>query len=182
MTGWKRVLRAVVALGLAVVFYFTVPVQVDEDLALRAAISGLIFLLLTAGVVWQVMAHIEHPDRQPDGLLLILVLAILAFALAFYRLAIDSPGQIVGLETRLDSLYFTMTTLLTVGYGDIHAEGQVARGLVLVQMVFNVAVIATAFSTLSTVVRSNTLRRVEQRRASAGNAAQPGRRRQRKPR
>ncbi len=42
-----------------------------------------------------------------------------------------------------------MTTLLTIGYGDIHAAGQAARALVLVQMVFNVAILATASTTLT---------------------------------
>ena len=42
-----------------------------------------------------------------------------------------------------------MTTLLTIGFGDIHAAGQAARALVLVQMVFNVVIIATAATTIN---------------------------------
>nr|WP_246391165.1 potassium channel family protein [Nocardioides soli] len=98
-----------------------------------------------------------------------MVIAVLAFALAFYRLATSYPGEIVGLETRLDSLYFTMTTLLTVGYGDIHAQGQVARGLVLVAMVFNVLVIATAVSTVTARIRKKAEERAEARRADVGS-------------
>lgn len=174
MTGWKRALRLAVAVALALVLYFAVPVQTGDDgLIGRALVSLLSLGLLTAGVVWQILVHVEDPDRKLDGLLFALVVAVLAFALAFYRLAVAYPGQIVGLQSRVDALYFTMTTLLTVGYGDIHAAGQGARVLVMVAMVFNVAVIATAVTTISSRVRQRAEQRVADRQ---------GRRTQRKPR
>lgn len=182
MTGWRRLLRGVVAIALALVVYFVVPVQGGDDLAVRALVTILSLGLLTALVIWQVLLHVEDQSRSVDGLLLALVVAVLAFALSFYRLEIADPGQIPGLETRLDSLYFTMTTLLTVGFGDIHAAGQAARALVLVAMVFNVAVIATAATTISSRVRLHAEQRAEARRA-AGESGEPQRRRmQRKPR
>ena len=174
MTGWRRALRLLVLMGLALVVYFLVPVQAsEEDLAVRAVTSLLALCLLTAGVVWQILLHIEQPERKIDGLLFAMVVAVLAFALAFFRLEVAYPGQIVGLDTRVDALYFTMTTLLTVGYGDIHAQGQGARVLVMVAMVFNVAVIATAVTTISSRFRQRAEERATERQ---------GRRTQRKPR
>lgn len=182
MTGWKRVLRGVSGIGLALVVYFVVPVQGGEDVAVRALVTIVSLALLTAGVIWQVMVHVEDQSRGIDGLLFALVVAILAFALSFYRLEVTDPGQIPGIETRLDSLYFTMTTLLTVGYGDIHAAGQVARGLVLVAMVFNVAVIATAATTISGRVRLHAEQRAEARRAALESGTAQPRRTHRNPR
>ena len=52
------------------------------------------------------------------------------------------PGEFDGLLTRIDALYFVVTTLVTVGYGDIHPVGQLARALVSVQMVLKVGVLA----------------------------------------
>jgi hypothetical protein len=157
----------VLAVGLALVLYFVVPVQMhDDNLTTRIVVSLVSLGLLTAGVIWQVMLHVEDPSRQVDGLLFALVIAVLAFALGFYRLDLASPDEIVGLNTRLDALYFTMTTLLTIGFGDIHAQGQVARGLVLVAMVFNVAVIATAVSTISSRLRQHAEALAEARRAA----------------
>ena len=184
MTIWKRVLRLVGLTGLALVVYFVAPVGAkDESVGVRLLVSLLALALLTAGVIWQVVLHVEEPSRQVDGLLFALVVAVLAFALAFYRLEVGYPGQIPGIETRVDSLYFTMTTLLTIGYGDIHAVGQTARVLVLIAMVFNVAVIATAVTTLSNRVRMHAEERADARRAAreAGTTGQ-GRRTQRKPR
>ncbi|WP_275745431.1 potassium channel family protein [Nocardioides sp. YIM 152315] len=171
MAGWKRAVRGVVLGGLALGAYFVAPVgSGGEDLVVRAALTVLVIGLLAAGVVWQVVLQVEDPDRRVDGLALALVVAVLAFALAFYRLAIDQPDQLPGLETRLDGIYFTMSTLLTIGYGDVHAAGQVARGLVLVQMVFNVVVLAMGATTLTNRVRTRAEERARARRAAADSA------------
>ncbi|MFE9654900.1 ion channel [Micromonospora sp. NPDC006431] len=36
--------------------------------------------------------------------------------------------------------------MTTIGYGDVHAQGQVARVVVCVQMLFSIGVIATGVS------------------------------------
>jgi hypothetical protein len=45
---------------------------------------------------------------------------------------------------RTGALYFTMTTLATVGFGDIYARTDASRIVVMIQMVFNVAVIGAS--------------------------------------
>ena len=60
-----------------------------------------------------------------------------------------SPAEISGLDTRIDALYFTLTTMTTTGYGDIHATGQLARVLVSVVFVFNIVFIGMLGSQLS---------------------------------
>jgi voltage-gated potassium channel len=71
------------------------------------------------------------------------------FALADYTIAVSDSGQFVDLQTKTDGLCFTLATLTTVGYGDVHAIGQVARAVVAVQLVFNVVIIATGASVLA---------------------------------
>ncbi|MEP9362929.1 potassium channel family protein [Nocardioides sp. CN2-186] len=166
MTGWRRAARDIVLLALLIAAYFVVPVQYSSDGLRSGVVSMLLIAAAGAVLIWQVLLLVDDPDRQVEGLLFALVVGVLTFALAFYRLEIEDPDQIAGLTTRLDSLYFTMTTLLTIGFGDIHAEGQIARAVVLLQMVFNVAVIATGASTLTSRVRSNAQRRAEVRRGS----------------
>jgi hypothetical protein len=53
-----------------------------------------------------------------------------------------------GISTRTDALYFTVATLTTVGYGDVHAQGQIARSLVTLQLLFDVVFVGAAVSTL----------------------------------
>ena len=63
-------------------------------------------------------------------------------SLTFFLLNQTYPDQISGLGAGTDALYFTLSTMTTVGFGDIHAEGQFARALVCVLLVFNVVVVA----------------------------------------
>jgi voltage-gated potassium channel len=76
-------------------------------------------------------------------LAMLFVLLVMSFSLAFFLLETISPGQIQELETRTDALYFSLSTMATVGYGDVHAEGQVARAMVCGLIVFNVVVVAS---------------------------------------
>jgi hypothetical protein len=69
VTGWKRALRAVVMLTLALIAYFVVPVEIKgEDLLVRVVVSFITLGLLTAGIVWQILLHVDDPNRQIDGL------------------------------------------------------------------------------------------------------------------
>jgi hypothetical protein len=72
-------------------------------------------------------------------------LVIGLFAALHYVIAHLSPSSYTQPMTRLDALYFTVTTFATDGYGDLSAESQTARLASLVQMVrglFLVGVIA----------------------------------------
>jgi hypothetical protein len=76
----------------------------------------------------------------------------MSFSLAFFILNLVEPDQIADLSTKTDALYFTLSTMATVGYGDVHAEGQLARALVSGLIVFNVVVVAS-------LVRAHTIKR-----------------------
>ena len=147
-----------VSCALLVVAYFTVPLHPDiERNELVARVIGfMVVLTVLAGLVFrQITLHIDRGhEHRVDGLVLSVLTLVLGFAVAFYLLDREVPEQFSGLETRTDALYFTMSTLTTVGYGDVLAVGQAARALVLVQMLFNVVVIATAASVLGARLRA----------------------------
>jgi voltage-gated potassium channel len=69
-----------------------------------------------------------------------------AFALADYLVAVSGRDQFAELTTKTDAMYFALATLATVGYGDVHPTGQLARALVSLQMAFNLVVLATGAS------------------------------------
>ncbi|WP_051366836.1 potassium channel family protein [Hamadaea tsunoensis] len=136
---------------LLVVAYFVVPVDLSGGpIALVA--RGLITCVGVALAAWltlrQIGRQLDGGDAPLLGLLLAIISSVLVFALADFVVATTEPGEFAELNTRIDGLYYALTTLATVGYGDVHAQGQFARGLMCVQLVFNVAIIATAASVL----------------------------------
>ncbi|WP_306366741.1 potassium channel family protein [Nocardiopsis sp. CC223A] len=94
------------------------------------------------------------PLRPP---ILLAACGIALFALADHGVALTRPGEFTGLETRTDALYFALSTLATIGYGDIHAQGQWARALLIAQMLFNAGVIAAAVRLVAVRLRAREL-------------------------
>lgn len=166
MQEWRRWVRMSVVLAVVLVFYFTVPVsfEIATNEIVQILVSMVALALLGLLVLVEVRHQLLDDDRRIDGLVLALMIAVLGFALGFYVLEHRNPGEIAELSTRVDALYFTMSTLLTVGYGDVHAVGQTARVLVLIQMIFNVVILATAASTINRRVRTQAQKRAEARR------------------
>jgi hypothetical protein len=149
----RPVARVAFASALVLVVYYIVPVEPGVH-GWRLAARIVASLLCAVGAAWLVIRQVRRQlapgaDEPPlAGLAIALVAGVAAFALADYVLAFSKPGQFDGLQTRTDALYFALATLLTVGYGDVHAQGQGARILVSVQMIFNIAVLATGASFL----------------------------------
>jgi voltage-gated potassium channel len=150
----RPIVRVLVASALLLAVYYLVPVEQGvQGWRLVGRVLASMVGVVAAG--WLAIRQVGRqlnaaPEDDPPlaGLAIALVLGVTAFALADYVLAISEPDQFVSLRTRTDALYFALATLLTVGYGDVHAESQAARLLVSAQMLFNIAVLATGASLL----------------------------------
>jgi voltage-gated potassium channel len=140
-----------------VVIFYAVPVNTEDSTA-RAALSVLITLVGITLLAWAILEQLREQVRSKSEdirtLVMLLVLVALMFALGFYVLEEHSPRQLSGVSTRTDALYFTMSTLTTVGYGDVHADGQLARGLVILQLVFNAVFVGAIVSTVVGTLRA----------------------------
>jgi voltage-gated potassium channel len=134
-------------------FYFLVPVHPGE-LDAGVPLVRTAFLLAALGVIALALVlqvrRALRPGRLPVERLALLLgvvnLVVVFFALIYYGNAEDFSG----LETRLDALYFTVSTLCTVGYGDIIPIGPGARAVVTLQMVFDLVIVTTAISFIAT--------------------------------
>jgi len=124
--------------------YFVMPVDRDSG-PLGVLLGALLAIAGLAAVTWAIIDEVRRSEKRlrPIHLLLALELVVVIFAVAYYWLSVHTPAQFVGLETRLDALYFSLTTVATVGYGDVSASGQLARVLVSFQLVFNLIFVAT---------------------------------------
>jgi hypothetical protein len=139
-----------------IVLYFVIPLHANDSLPLWVGIGLTVFSLaaIVVGIKNQLLRQLNEPEAPLGGLLAGVVAGIVLFSLADYSTAVYLPGEFSGLHTRLDALYFALATLFTIGYGDVAAQGQFARGLLCVQMLFDVLVLATAGSVLSQQVRT----------------------------
>lgn len=68
--------------------------------------------------------------------------AILFAALFRYQSVWNSAAFDRPIETTLDSFYFSVVTLATVGYGDIHPVGSVAKILVIIEVLLGILLLA----------------------------------------
>ncbi|MEU8513326.1 potassium channel family protein [Kitasatospora sp. NPDC048722] len=153
------------AFTLLMVGYFTLPLEWFGDR--RPVVSWGTFVIALAGLTWLLLAKIAgvmrgNAKRPVPWLIFLIVLTMTIFAAAYYVLGSHKP-EFAGLETRLDSLYFTIVTMATVGYGDITATGQAARLVVILQIAYNFVFLAAAAGTLSRAVRSNVENRIRRK-------------------
>lgn len=152
--GWSARVRTLIAVGLIALLYFLIPVEPGESgarLVWRSAATVLGVLIVAWLVFGQVRRQISagpESDASPVQLAVALVAGIFIFALADYVIAVSSPGQFTGLGTKIDGLYFALTTVTTIGYGDVHAHGQFARTAVCLQMLYSIGVLASGASLL----------------------------------
>ena len=94
-------------------------------------------------------------ERRITIIAAMVIETVALFAVTYLEVS-QVPDQITGMHTVLDAVYFTMTTLLTIGFGDIAAQGQLARALVLTQMLFTILVLSSSVRLLSSLIRSAT--------------------------
>src|SRR3954469_288890 len=145
--------RRLVALGLLrasattiilIAAYYLLPL--DRLAGASLAVSLAIGLIALTGIAaYQVRAIIRHPHsavRAIEALAITVPLFLLLFAATYFMMAqVNTDSFSVDSLTRTDSLYFTITVFATVGFGDISATSQVARVVVMAQMILDLLVL-----------------------------------------
>jgi voltage-gated potassium channel len=126
--------------------YFAIPIRPGQSAA--RVVAGVAVTLVAIAVVGLVLFQEDRRRHAGSGrltvvrLVLLLEVVMALFSLTYYHLAVDTTGELVGIHTRIDALYFTTTIMTTVGFGDIHPVGQLSRALVAAHMAFDIAFIA----------------------------------------
>jgi voltage-gated potassium channel len=151
------VLVALVVLGTVGYYLVPVPGQMRESSwAILFGCSVAALGTLIALAIWRLLRAGENVRIR--ALVLLLVLTVLFFAWADDSVA-RLPGQFDDLHTKTDALYFTISTIATVGFGDVHAAGQLARAAVTVQIVFNLVFLGAAIAMITGFIRERARRR-----------------------
>jgi voltage-gated potassium channel len=155
----------------ATVVFFLLPVPGRMRESSWAVLFGVGLLVLALLIVLRVRTLLRATEGvRARGLIMLLSCAVLYFAYADVTLA-AIPGQFADLHTKIDAVYFCLSTLATVGFGDVHAAGQLARAAVTVQMLFNLVFLGTAVTVISGILRQRV--QASRRQLQSGNAGPP---------
>lgn len=126
-----------------VVGYFVVPLT--SQFATLRGLGLLAGLAAIAGLLaWQIKQIIRSPmpGAQAVAALVITVpVFLILFATSYYLMSDADANNFSEPLTRLDSLYFTITTFATVGFGDITAASQAARAVATIQIVLGLVLV-----------------------------------------
>jgi len=135
--------------------YALVPLGAEQgQLAwLPVVIAG---LALFVWVFIRQLGKIEKADfpvlRAVEALVLVLALFLTLFAAVAVAVEQATEGSFNEPLTRIDGFYYAVTTLATVGYGDIHPVSQPARVFGIVQMLGNLMLLGVAVRLLGRAV------------------------------
>ena len=122
-------LRSLASTVVLVALYYLLPLNylANAPLAVILVVGLLVLLAVAAWQLRQVIDARYPAVRASEALATTVPLFLLLFASVYFVMARTSPGNFSTHSlTRTDSLYFTVTTFSTVGYGDITATSQAA--------------------------------------------------------
>jgi hypothetical protein len=160
----RAVVRNLVITALLVGAYVLAPVPLVAagDTALRL----LAILLISAGVsVWQVraIAAARYPQLRAVEAVVLAVTVLLLFALLYLELAAADAATFNQHLDRVGALYFTVSVLTTVGFGDIVANSDSTRLIVTIQMLLDLTLVVVVISVFFAVARQRDTSSAEER-------------------
>ncbi|MEO8330763.1 MAG: potassium channel family protein [Candidatus Nanopelagicales bacterium] len=127
--------------------YCLVPLGAD-DLKLDVWPAAFLGLGLFVWVLVRQLRKIEHADypvlRAAETIALFVALFLTIFAASAVAIETSTPGSFSEPLTRVDGFYYAVSTLATVGFGDIHPVSQSARLVAIVQMLGNLLLLGVA--------------------------------------
>lgn len=138
-------LRQLLIYGSIVFVYARMPVNLDPNNYFHGLDAVFLFLVLA----FLISHQLRKQQNRFFDLLALLILTIHTFAFSAYALAVQQPDQFTGISTRVDALYFTIVTMSTVGFGDVHPVGQEAKMLVIAMIIFDLVFIAALGNAMS---------------------------------
>ncbi|OIK26263.1 metal transporter [Streptomyces malaysiense] len=139
-----------------IVAYYLVPLDARTTLeTVLLLLCGLLAVVLVFGwEAWMIMNAPYPRLKAVEALVATVGLYLVVFASVYHIIEHDSPGSFSEPLTRTDSLYFTLTTFTTVGYGDITARSEVGRVTVMCQMACGLLLVGVAVRLLAAAVNA----------------------------
>jgi voltage-gated potassium channel len=158
--------RACATCAIVLAVYFTVPIgqHPNESIVLRLSVGLALFVSALAYEVRAITRADRPLLRAADALALVIPLFVVVFAWTYLTMAQSSVGAFSAPLDRVSALYFTVTVLSTVGFGDIAPRTDAARLTVTLQMGADLVLVALVVRLI-----------LEAARGTFGRAANAGR-------
>ncbi len=171
----RSVLRIIATIAALLVLYAVIPVP--DETGARALVELVLGLLAFAAMLaWQVRSIVaaDHPElRAVEALALAATVVIVVFAFTYLSLSRSDPSNFSEPLDRVGAMYFTVTVLSTVGFGDIVGRTDLARLLVTGQIVLDTILVVALARTLVFAARTG-VRRKQDAAAREGTDARGG--------
>ncbi len=135
--------RIVVTTTALLAVYFLVPDTFKSD-GLRVFWFFVCLVGVLAAIGWQVntITKADYPRlRAVEVVLTAIPLILVMFGLSYVAIVQADPASFNQPLDRLSTLYFTVTVLSTVGFGDIVPKTDSARLVVMIQMIVDLILI-----------------------------------------
>ncbi|MCL3837111.1 potassium channel family protein [Aeromicrobium duanguangcaii] len=151
--GWIAAVRIAVSLAALAAAYWLVPLR-----SAGTEFTGLAVALVVFGAVAAVQVPLivraTHPTiRAVEALSLVVPVFLVIFARTYLAASTNDPAAFNEPLTRTDALYFTVTCLATVGFGDIVPVTQPMRLLVTAQILLDLVLIGVVVKLFVSAVR-----------------------------
>ncbi len=114
-----------------------------------------VLLIASYWILFSVAILRQRRAKYPfvEGVILLVVLLtllLLGFAYLYQSMSANDPNAFTtNIETKLAALYFSVTTLSTVGYGEISPGNDTARAVTMVQMLLDLTVLGLGVKLLT---------------------------------
>jgi hypothetical protein len=154
-SAFAAVGRILLAIVLLLGLYFLLPFDhASVTQVWQVVVGGVILLAAVSALQLRAVAHAEFPTiRGAEALVVSLVLLLVTFAGIYNGLSSYDADAFDETLDHIGALYFAMTTLTTIGYGDIAPVSDVARIVVMVQMVVDVIVLGVFIKLVANTVK-----------------------------
>jgi len=171
----RSLLRSAALSVSLILAYYLLPLQPGTGAALTWLVGGLTLVVVVIATQLRAILSAKYPWLRTITVLAVgTPLLIVAFAATYYLMAASDPASFSQPLDRTAALYFTVTVLATVGFGDIVPVTAIARVAVMVQMVLDVAFIGLAAKVLFGAADRGLRKREAGERADDDTSGRPG--------
>ncbi|MFZ0972433.1 MAG: potassium channel family protein [Solirubrobacteraceae bacterium] len=172
----RSALRILVSVILLFVLYGTLPVA--DRTGLGTLIELLIGLAVFAALLgWQVLKIMgaEHPElRAAEALAIAVPVVLIVFAFTYLSLSRSEPGSFSEPLNHVRSIYFVITVISTVGFGDITPKTNAAMIVVSFQVVLDLVLLVGIVRAVFFAAQVGVRRRQSEREASTSGTIASG--------